>query len=85
VTPLPRRVWISGSDPSAQLIGTFSGQLQPYCNVVTLNTTQTGNVYTLEGYDDQCGATTRAATTGLTFQNPDGTIWVRVGNREVGR
>jgi hypothetical protein len=61
-----------------QPIGTFTWQLQPYCNVLTLNVTQTGSVYTLDGYDDQCGAATRASAAGLAFLNPDGTIGMGV-------
>jgi hypothetical protein len=63
---------------SGQPIGAFTWQLQPYCNVLTLNVTQTGSVYTLDGYDDQCGAATRASAAGLAFLNPDGTIGMGV-------
>ena len=66
------------SPASAQLIGTFTWQLQPYCNVLTLNVTLTGSVYKLDGYDDQCGAATRSSAAGLAFQNPDGTIGMGV-------
>ena len=59
---------------SAQSLGTFRWQLQPYCNVVTLGVTETGGVYTLDGFDDQCGAATRAPVTGTAVPNPDGTI-----------
>ncbi|MCA1584921.1 MAG: hypothetical protein LC791_09170 [Acidobacteria bacterium] len=58
----------------AQPLGTFRWQLQPFCNVVTLNVTQAGSIYTLDGYDDLCGASTRAAVVGTAFQNPNGTI-----------
>ena len=58
----------------AQSLGTFRWQLQPYCNVVTINVTGVAGVYTLEGYDDQCGAPTRAPLTGVATPNPDGTI-----------
>ncbi len=59
---------------AAQSLGTFSWQLQPYCNVITVNVTGTAGVYTLEGYDDQCGAPTRAPLTGVATPNPDGTV-----------
>jgi Chaperone of endosialidase len=59
---------------AAQPIGTFSWQLQPFCNVVTVNVTQSGGVYTLDGYDNQCGAAQRAPLVGLATPNPDGTI-----------
>jgi hypothetical protein len=63
----------------AQPVGTFRWQLQPYCNVVTLTVTQAGGVYTLDGYDDQCGAQTRAPLTGAATPNPDGTIELGFG------
>ena len=59
---------------AAQALGTFSWQLQPFCNRVTVNVVQTGAVYTLDGYDDQCGAGQRAPLVGLATPNPDGTI-----------
>lgn len=60
----------------AQPIGTFRWQLQPFCNVVTLSVVQQGGVYTLDGFDDQCGAQRRAPTVGLAVLNPDGTVGI---------
>lgn len=60
----------------AQPLGAFSWQLQPFCNVLTLNVTQQGGVFTLDGFDDQCGAPTRASAIGVAFPNPDGTIGI---------
>jgi hypothetical protein len=59
---------------SAQTIGTFRWQLQAFCNVVTLTVTQNSGIFTLDGFDDQCGAATRAPVTGLAAPNPNGTI-----------
>lgn len=60
---------------SAQTIGTFRWQTQPYCNVLTLDVTQTGSGFRVEGTDDQCGAgADKASAIGTAFQNPDGTI-----------
>lgn len=70
-------VWASlllAASASGQSLGQFSWQLQPYCNVVTVTVTQTGGVYTLDGFDGQCGAAQRAPLTGLATPNPDGTI-----------
>ena len=58
----------------AQPLGTFRFQLQPYCNVVVVNITQNGSVYTVDGYDDLCGATQRASVVGMALLNPDGTV-----------
>ncbi len=58
----------------AQPLGTFSWQLQPFCNRVTVSLVQQGALYTVDGYDDQCGAAQRAPLVGLATANPDGTI-----------
>lgn len=49
---------------SAQTVGTFRWQLQPYCNLVTVVVEQVGPVYRLTGTDDQCGAGSAAAVNG---------------------
>lgn len=64
----------SVSSASAQSIGTFAWQQQPFCNVITLNVVQNGAIYLVDGFDDQCGAGTRAASGGIAFQNPNGSI-----------
>lgn len=64
----------TGVSASAQTVGTFSWQQQPYCNVLTMTVVQVGAVYQLDGTDDQCGATRKASVTGLAFPNPDGSI-----------
>ena len=64
----------AASTADAQTLGQFRWQLQPYCNVVTVTVTQTGGVYTLDGFDDQCGAGQRAPLVGVATPNPDGTI-----------
>lgn len=49
----------------AQPIGTFKWQIQPYCNVITVNVTQQSGIYTLDGTDDRCGATQAASVVGI--------------------
>jgi hypothetical protein len=61
-------------DAGAQPLGNFRWQLLPHCNVVTLSVTAEGGVFTLSGFDDQCGASQRASVVGTAFPNPDGTI-----------
>lgn len=65
---------LSTAPAQAQSIGTLTWQLQPYCNRVTLTITQNGGIYTLDGYDDQCGAAQRAPLVGIATPNPDGSI-----------
>lgn len=67
-------VVLTTSPLHAQTIGTFSWQLQPFCNNLTVNITQQGALFTIDGYDDQCGAAQRAPLVGMATQNPDGTI-----------
>ena len=75
-----RVVWLVGafvafsSTGFAQSLGTYSWQLQPFCNVVSVTVVQQGSVYLLDGFDDQCGAGERAPLVGLATPNPDGTI-----------
>lgn len=59
---------------SAQSLGTFRWQLAPFCNTVTVTVTQGSGVYTLDGFDNQCGAPQRAPVVGVATPNPDGTI-----------
>ena len=74
--PLFALLFVSPWPAAAQPMGTFVWQLAPYCNVVTLNTTQDGAVYTFDGYDNQCGAATLAPTRGLAVVNPNGTVGI---------
>lgn len=79
MTRVPRLIWsicalMLPAVAGAQPIGTFSWQLQPFCNRVTVNVTQNGGIYTADGYDDQCGAAQRAPLVGLATPNPDGSI-----------
>ncbi len=60
----------------AQPLGTFTWRLEPFCNLVTVNVTQSGAVYTMDGYDDLCGGSERAPLVGLATPNPDGTIGI---------
>jgi hypothetical protein len=59
---------------ASQPLGTFTWQLQPFCNRVTVSVRQDGAVYTLDGTDDQCGAAEKAPLVGLAALNPDGSI-----------
>ncbi|MEZ5417798.1 MAG: hypothetical protein R2708_10695 [Vicinamibacterales bacterium] len=46
----------------AQVIGTFSWQTQPYCNVITVQVIQQGPLYQLTGSDNLCGTGTAPVT-----------------------
>jgi hypothetical protein len=58
----------------AQPVGIYRWQLQPYCNVFTVNVTQQAGIFTLDGTDDRCGAEQAASVTGIAFQNATGLI-----------
>ncbi len=57
---------------AAEPLGTFTWQQQPYCNRLTLTVTVTGQVFTLDGFDDGCGAEVRSTATGVATLNPNG-------------
>jgi hypothetical protein len=58
----------------AQVFGTFTWQMQPYCNRVTLTLTTTPGGFSLSGFDDNCGAVNRGSAAGVAVFNPDGTV-----------
>jgi hypothetical protein len=64
------------SSASAQVLGTFTWQMQPYCNKVTVTLTAVQAGYMLHGFDDQCGAGPRGSAAGTAVLNPDGSASV---------
>lgn len=58
---------------SAQVFGTFSWQMQPYCNRITLTLASTAAGFTLDGSDDQCG-TNKGSAYGVAVFTPTGTV-----------
>lgn len=62
------------SSASAQVFGTFSWQMQPYCNRVTLTLSSVTGNFTLDGFDDQCGATNKASAVGVGTFNTGGDV-----------
>lgn len=67
---------LTASLADAQTLGTFRWQLQPHCNIVNLTVSVTGSVFRLEGFDNQCGASQRAAAVGIAFINPDQSVGI---------
>lgn len=59
---------------SAQVLGSFPWQMQPYCNIVTLTLTTAPAGFTLDGTDDQCGATNKASAVGVASFNQSGNV-----------
>jgi hypothetical protein len=74
VSGLVAGVLLAPAAVSAQVFGTFSWQMQPYCNRVTITLTTAAPGFTLAGSDDQCGAGTRGSVTGVGQFNPNGTV-----------
>jgi hypothetical protein len=66
-------VGLVAAPASGQTLGSFAWQLQPFCNRVTMLVVQTGGGFTLDGFDDRCGAAQRVPVRGLATLNPDGT------------
>lgn len=58
----------------AQVLGTFTWQMQPYCNRVTLTLTGTPGGFVAAGTDDLCGGPRKAGATGFVVFNPDGSV-----------
>jgi hypothetical protein len=66
------------STASAQVFGTFTWQLQPFCNKVVLTLTTVSTGFVLSGFDDRCGASPRLTASGQAVFNPDGTASVNL-------
>jgi len=54
-------VWLN-TPAYAQVLGTFSWQTQPFCNVVSVTVIQQGGAYQLAGTDNLCGTGTAPVT-----------------------
>ena len=81
MSPLIARVFIVASTlviastATAQSLGTFRWQLEPYCNVLVVNVTQQpSGTFALNGIDVLCGATSAAGLFGAAFLHPTGTV-----------
>lgn len=59
---------------SAQSLGTFSWQLQPYGSVLRLTVTQQGSIYLLDGFESQCGNNPTLPASGIAVPQADGRI-----------
>ena len=65
---------VASGTATAQPLGTFRWQTQPYCNVIAVAVTQTGGAYRLEGTDNGCEISSQASVIGMAFAQPDGSI-----------
>lgn len=66
---------LSTGTAMAQPIGTFRWQIQPYCNVITINVTQQGTIYQLDGTDDNCGGGNQpGSAVGIAYLTPLGLV-----------
>lgn len=62
---------------AAQSLGTFRWQLQPYGSVLTMNVTQQGSIYLLNGFEAQCSNPSLPAW-GVAVPQPNGTVLIGV-------
>lgn len=68
-------VALPAATAGAQSLGTFRWQLQPYCNVLTVNVTQQGSFYILDGTDDRCGGGNQSGSAvGTAYLTPLGLV-----------
>jgi Sulfatase-modifying factor enzyme 1 len=63
------------SNPAhAQVLGPFTMQLAPFCNVIAFTVADQGLTFSLSGFDDNCGSATRLSASGNVFFNPNGSV-----------
>ena len=71
---------------SAQNLGTFRWQLQPYGSVLNLTVVQQGSVYLLDGFEAQCGGNASLPVSGVAVPQANGTVMIGVTSiNEQGR
>jgi hypothetical protein len=63
---------------SAQSLGTFRWQLQPYGSVLTINVTQQGGIYLLDGFEAQCGGNLSLPASGIAVPQADGRVMLGI-------
>lgn len=61
---------------SAQSLGTFRWQLQPYGSVLNLNVVLQGSIYLLDGFEAQCGGNASLPVSGVAVPQANGAIMI---------
>ena len=69
-------IMMSASVASAQSLGTFRWQLQPYGSVLNLNVTQSGSVYVMTGFEAQCGGNASLPVSGVAVPQANGSVMI---------
>ena len=64
----------AATTPAAAQFGTYTWQMQPYCNVITLTLAPSPGGATVSGFDNLCGAPDRASAVGMASQNAGGNV-----------
>ena len=65
----------SSGSAQAQVLGTFYWQLQPLGSVLNLTVTQKGSIFSIEGFEAQCGGNLSLPVTGLAIPQANGTFF----------
>ncbi len=67
-------VLLAAAPASAQSLGTFRWQLQPYGSVLHLNVVQQGSIYLLNGFEAQCGGNASLPVSGVAVPQANGSV-----------
>lgn len=65
---------LAATSASAQSLGTFRWQLQPYGSVLNLTVVQQGSIYLLDGFEAQCGGNASLPASGIAVPQANGTV-----------
>jgi hypothetical protein len=68
-----------------QSLGTFRWQLHPFGSVLNLNVTQQGGIYTLHGFEAQCGGNPSLPVWGVAVPQANGTVMLGLTTLMGGR
>jgi hypothetical protein len=69
-------LFAAAASSGAQSLGTFRWRLADFCSVLNLNVVQQGAVYTLDGFEEQCGGNPSLPVSGVAVPQANGTIMI---------
>jgi hypothetical protein len=76
VSPVVLLALLAAVPAQAQSLGTFRWQLQPYGSVLNLTVTQEGSLYSLKGFEAQCGGNLSLPVYGVAIVQANGTVFL---------
>jgi hypothetical protein len=69
-------LFVAAPASAQQVIGTFQWQLQPYGSVMHLTVSQVGDIFTIAGFEAQCGGNASLPVSGVAVPQDTGLVFL---------